>query len=102
MILRHVTINLDVPRDLSTGCAAGFREEKNCPHRITHGTLNKDRGTIDPVTGAAGAALTSRGKVPGLSDNFRRAVRGAIAETRRQWEDFRQALVPPTARNAEP
>jgi len=99
LILRHITPNLDVPRDLATGCA-NRPEKLRCRRRITHTTLNKDLGFVEPVTGISGAAGTSRGQIGNIdSDNFRRAVRGAIAETRRQWEDFRQQLV--TAHGAE-
>ncbi|GHF03878.1 CinY protein [Streptomyces morookaense] len=77
-----------VPRDLTTGCFSllpGF-----CSGRVQHSVLNKDEGTIDPATGATAGPATVRGKADG---NFDRAVRGAVADTRRQWADFRAALV---------
>jgi hypothetical protein len=57
--------------------------------RVTHAALNKDRGLIDPATGDATAPTTPRGLV---EDNFAKAVAGAVAETRRQWQDFRSEL----------
>jgi hypothetical protein len=80
---------LAVPRDLSTGCFT-TPGSGSCTGRVTHKTLNKDTGTINPRTGAATAPTTDRGKVLG---NFARAVRGAIIETQRQWADFRAELV---------
>ncbi len=81
-----------VPPELSTGCYA-LRDEVpgvgECEGRITHAGLNKDRGLIDPSSGSATQPTTSRGIV---GDNFAKAVAGAIAETRRQWEDFRSEL----------
>ena len=67
----------------------------DCELRVTHAGLNKDRGLIDPITGRATDPTTSRGMV---GDNFAKAVSGAIAETRRQWQDFRSEL---TARYGE-
>ena len=57
--------------------------------RVTHAALNKDRGLIDPDTGKATDPTTPRGMV---GDNFAKAVSGAIAEPRRQWQDFRSEL----------
>jgi hypothetical protein len=89
MILRHLSTPAP-PRDLSTGCFTFV--PFGCRGRITHGTLNKDTGLIDPVTGATSGASTDRGALHGGA-NFQRAVSGAIAETRRQWEDLRQQLL---------
>ncbi|MEU2559208.1 CinY protein [Streptomyces longispororuber] len=75
-----------VPKDLTTGC---YTVLFGCSQRIEHSDVNKDNGLIDPVTGAATEPGTARGKV---GDNFRRAVDGAIADTRRQWSDFRKEL----------
>lgn len=41
------------------------------------------------MTGATSSPTTPRGKTGG---NFDRAVQGAIADTRRQWADFRALL----------
>ena len=81
-----------VPRDLTTGCfvlrdsvpGAGV-----CEGRVTHAALNKDFGLVDQTTGSATGPTTPRGKV---GSNFAKAVAGAVAETRRQWQDFRVAL----------
>src|SRR3954453_2056 len=82
----------DVPPDLSGGCYA-LRDQVpgvgECAQRVTHAALNKDRGLIDPATGAATDPTTPRGQV---EDNFAKAVAGAVAETRRQWRDFQAAL----------
>lgn len=82
----------DVPAEFSGGCFA-LRDQVpgvgECTDRVTHAGLNKDRGMIDPATGDVTAPTTPRGMV---EDNFAKAVTGAIAETRRQWEDFRAAL----------
>ncbi|SNY74082.1 CinY protein [Paractinoplanes atraurantiacus] len=80
------------PADFTTGCyvlqdqvpGAGV-----CQLRITHAALNKDKGLIDPVSGRATEPGTPRGQV---ADNFADAVAGAIAESRRQWRDFRTGL----------
>ena len=87
-----------VPFDLTTGCYVPRDEVPgvgDCAQRVTHAALNKDRGLIDPDTGKATVPTTSRGMI---GDNFAKAVSGAIAETRRQWQDFRSEL---TARYGE-
>ena len=82
----------DVPPDLTGGCYA-LRDQVpgvgECEQRVTHAALNKDRGLIDPATGDATDPTTPRGLV---EDNFAKAVTGAVAETRRQWRDFRSEL----------
>jgi len=90
LILRHITTSLTVPRDLSTGCFTF--NPFGCRRRVTHGTLNKDHGLVDPATGTTTDPTTDRGRLHG-GDNFANAVAGAIAETRRQWADMRHQLV---------
>lgn len=80
--------------NLSTGCYGGFGEDETpgvgiCLNRITHNTLNKDGGIIDPVSGATSDPGTVRGQV---LTNFNDAVAAAITDTRRQWRHFRYAL----------
>jgi hypothetical protein len=79
-----------IPPDLATGFFPGVLRD-TCPRdgRITHACLNKDLALIDPVSGAVSDPRTPRGRV--LS-NAQKAVSGALAETRRQWADFRTAL----------
>jgi hypothetical protein len=94
--LRSATPN--VPFDLTTGCYVPRDEVPgvgDCAQRVTHAGLNKDRGLIDPDTGNATGPTTPRGMI---GDNFAKAVTGAIAETRRQWQDFQSDL---TARYGE-
>jgi hypothetical protein len=83
-----------VPHDLSTGC---FHPEElvgdsffTCVGRVRHLVLNKDRGQINPVTGAAVAPATRRGLV---GANFANAVSAAIADTRRQWASLRGEIL---------
>jgi Ca2+-binding RTX toxin-like protein len=57
---------------------------------VRHKELNKDEGTINPVTGAATAGTTIRGRV---GTNFANAVGLAIADTRRQWADLRAEII---------
>lgn len=80
-----------IPIDLTTGFFSGAFSDR-CPGatRITHACLNKDKALIDPVSGATSDPRTPRGQV--LS-NEQKAVAGAIAETRRQWADFRASLI---------
>ncbi len=92
--LRHIIAVLSVPRDLSTGC---FHVEEltggsvfSCRRRVRHLVINKDKGQINPVTGATSAPTTSRGLV---GSNFAKAVAGAIADTRRQWADLRSQIL---------
>jgi hypothetical protein len=63
--------------------------------RVTHAALNKDNGLVDPNTGAITGPSTPRGIV---QDNFAKAVAGAVAESRRQWQDFQSEV---TSRYAE-
>ncbi|MEV4443103.1 CinY protein [Streptomyces sp. NPDC049577] len=78
----------DVPDGLTTGCFSLV--PLACGKRVQHTDLNKDNGIIDPVTGATSGPTTPRGRT---ADNFDRAVRAAVTDTRRQWHDFRTALV---------
>lgn len=61
----------------------------SCPNRVTHTTLNKDKGTIDWKTGKTSDPLTPRGKI---GDNFQRAVTGARKQVRAIWGDFVNAV----------
>ncbi|MEU7872843.1 vWA domain-containing protein [Dactylosporangium sp. NPDC049140] len=82
-----------IPVDLTTGYFSGALSDK-CPGtsgRVTHACLNKDNTDINPVTGVATDPLTVRGSVPG-KQNEQKAVTAAIAETKRQWADFRDSL----------
>ncbi|NMO57641.1 CinY protein [Actinoplanes sp. TBRC 11911] len=89
-----------IPDGLTTGCfvvpdqPAGVAK---CRNRVTHAALNKDTGLVDPATGATSDPTTPRGQV---GDNFAKAVTGAIVETRRQWDDLRDALRTTYGRNA--
>nr|WP_163017293.1 hypothetical protein [Streptomyces chartreusis] len=80
----------EVPTDFSTGCFSLF--PNGCNGRITHDVLNKDEGNgyINIVTGQIPLGATSRGM---HNQNFRHAVEGAVAESRRQWASFRRLLV---------
>jgi hypothetical protein len=62
---------------------------------VTHATLEKDRGTINPVTGMATPTkhTSARGRISaGGVTNWQRAVTGAVAQTRGTWSDFIAAL----------
>ncbi|MDQ4033409.1 MAG: CinY protein [Actinomycetota bacterium] len=91
----RVTAAISVPLDLTTGffkTTLGIPRD-NCPatnERITHACLNKDNALIDPTSGAVTDPTTPRGRV---GTNAQKAVTGAIIETRRQWADFRAALI---------
>jgi hypothetical protein len=64
-----------------------------CDKHVTHATLNKDKGTINPASGATSGPDTPRGQiVVGNVSNFERAVRGAITETREQWKALRAEI----------
>ncbi|MGE0025607.1 MAG: VWA domain-containing protein [Thermoleophilia bacterium] len=89
-----------IPDGLITGCFSvheknlspvdGCRSGLLRTPRVRHKELNKDEGDIDPVTGAATAPTTARGKA---GTNFASAVALAIADTRRQWSDLRTEIV---------
>lgn len=89
-LLRLPPVGRDL-RDLATGCFG------ICRGRIKHGTLNKDLGLIEvlgPLRWSTSKVGTARGKIErkGMT-NFHRAVRGAIRDTRDQWEAFRNELM---------
>jgi len=96
--------SVEIPRDLATGCFISSVSDPlngaaDCEKdgRITHSALNKDNGVVDvvplvdvsPDESITKEPKTSRGQI---GDNFERAVDSAIEETRRQWDDFRDAL----------
>ena len=86
------------PNKLVTAC--GFSEgNRSCIVRtaITHGSLSKDCGVINPVTGVATDPCSARGKISygingAFHTNFQWAVTGAIKQTRQLWSDFIAAL----------
>jgi hypothetical protein len=98
-------IDAQVPLNLSTGCFGGALTDgpvgqsghplepgsMDCTGRITHHTLNKDNGIIDPHTGRtmSPGPGTPRSDVEG---NFERAVQAAIKDSQRQWRFFREEI----------
>ncbi|QDS69262.1 hypothetical protein FKW77_002163 [Venturia effusa] len=98
-------IDEQVPRNLSTGCFGGGLTDgpigqpghplepgsMDCTGRITHHTMNKDNGIIDPYTGTTNSPgpNTPRSEI---DDNFERAVRAAIKDSQRQWRFFREEI----------
>jgi hypothetical protein len=98
--------NVAPPEQLATGFfKSPIPGQDTCPGedgRITHACLNKDKMLIE-----AGAGVMVNGvTVPGLGNvsdpqtprgqvgaNALKAVAGAVIETRRQWSDFRAALI---------
>lgn len=98
----------NVPADFSTGCFNLFGHDtvegaaacEKDGRYVTHVVLNKDKGEIrvQPLANvsiASGATLTGEARTPrgNVSDNFERAVRGAVLESRRQWADFRTKIL---------
>ncbi len=88
---------VDRPAGLISGCYSLVPPEaRGCSYvaadgsrlRVTHDALNKDRGYISAT--AISRAGTPRGKD---RDNFERAVRAAIADTRDKWRLFEERLV---------
>lgn len=83
------------PEGLISGCfetlLAGD-DQNGCADRAPHEYLNKDKGRIDDSAWRLdlGAGTTPRGQV---DDNFARAIKAAIADTREQWATLREALV---------
>lgn len=73
------------PSGLITGCY----EPTGCGGRITHDTLNKDKGTIGP-SGPVGPGRTPRGMING---NFERAAAAAIEDTRDKWAFVQAAIL---------
>lgn len=85
-----------IPKNLSGGCFT-LNPLKNlsfyltsCRGRVTHATVNKDEGIIDPRTGAASHPDTPRGKI---GSNFANAVFDAVHEAARQWRELQQELI---------
>ncbi|HLI67617.1 MAG TPA: hypothetical protein VKU90_14735 [Caulobacteraceae bacterium] len=79
--------NSPFPSGLISGCYDGFPEWLHCgalfgPARAQHRYLNKDEGEIDVAAQTVGPGETPRGRI---DDNFQRAVRAAVADTRSKW-----------------
>jgi hypothetical protein len=89
----------EVPSAFTGGC---FKWPEigsyNCNGRVAHGDskkgINKDKELIDTATGVVSDPINPRSKitVDGLT-NAQRAVDGAVAEAKRQWEVFRAELI---------
>jgi len=77
---------------LSTGCYPN--EECFTQSRVTHDQLNKDKATIDPVSGRVIDTRTQRASIlyAGQS-NGQRAVAIAIAQTRAAWNDLQTLII---------
>jgi hypothetical protein len=91
--------SLDSFPNLITGCFATLDQSPgvlSCSGRITHNTLNKDKGEIVHVSsaGVSVEADTTRGQAANknFGSNYAGAVQLAINETRRQWESFKADL----------
>ncbi len=69
--------------DEKRGCLYGDNEA----HRVRHGDVNKDTGTIDPEIGIG---TTKRGA---MNDNFRHAVEAAIVDSADKWATYRELLI---------
>ena len=89
---------LQIPASLISGCDDSSPTEvisRDCGKagsagdRVKHSDLNKDRGTIDPRTGAVSGPDTPRGKVGG---NFAAVVTGARAHVAQSWADLTAAI----------
>jgi len=94
-----------VPFNLSTGCFGGILTDgpegkaghplepgsKDCSGRVTHHTLNKDNGLIDPITGKTDSPGPNTPRSD-YSDNFEKSVLAAVRDTRRQWRHFREEI----------
>jgi len=83
------------PVGLISGCFVLIPEKAFCSYdggkpRIRHEVLDKDEGDINISTGAIGAGTTTRGAV---NDNFARAVKAAIDDTKAKWALLEQSLV---------
>jgi hypothetical protein len=76
-----------IPAGLITGCDDTL--PGSCKGRITHGSLAKDKGQIDALTGKATDPQSPRGKI---GQNFQRAVTGARDQVRATWSGFVRAL----------
>lgn len=79
-----------LPAATLSGCFEGVPETDFCQQRVRHLDLSKDYGDIDLETGKIGEARTPRGRE---NDNFGRAVRAAIADTRDKWDYLREQLI---------
>jgi len=85
-----------VPHDLTTGCfsVAEFVDSEDgsfmCKDRVIHARLNKDHGIIS-LDGSftPDTAGSPRNAIP---NNFAKAVRSAVADTRARWKNFRDEL----------
>ncbi|KAE9974487.1 hypothetical protein EG328_003817 [Venturia inaequalis] len=98
-------IDEQVPKNLSTGCFGGGLTDgpigqpghplepgsMDCTGRITHHTMNKDNGIIDPYTGTTNSPGPNTPR-SNIEDNFERAVRAAIKDSQRQWRFFREEI----------
>lgn len=83
------------PDGLISGCFKFIPESQFCNYgngnvRVKHDYLNKDKGPINPETGAIGTGKTDRGKI---NNNFENAVRAAIADTTMKWQAFESQVI---------
>lgn len=82
--------NLAFPKGLISGCFQGLPEKRYCKGRVRHADLNKDTGAINVANGTVGAGKSRRGRI---NDNFARAVRAAISDTRDKWAYFEEQVL---------
>jgi hypothetical protein len=87
------------PEGLLSGCFKAIPEKLFCKDRVKHETVNKDTGSIDVASGSIGQGRTPRGRV---NDNFARAVRAAIEDTRDKWAYFETRVLATYGRQSGP
>ena len=88
-------IDAAAPANLISGCFEGIPERLYCSYgggqeRVKHAYLSKDTGEIDVVSGVVGKGTTPRGRP---HDNFGRAVKAAVDDTRDKWAYFEERVL---------
>ncbi|HUS97289.1 MAG TPA: hypothetical protein VMX97_11160, partial [Hyphomicrobiaceae bacterium] len=82
------------PDGLISGCFGGIPERLFCKDaqgrpRVRHSVLNKDKGAITVGSGRYGPGRTERGK---QNNNFARAAKAAVLDTRHKWMYFERRV----------
>ncbi|MFF8513247.1 hypothetical protein ACF064_34845 [Streptomyces sp. NPDC015492] len=84
-----------IPSNLTLGCLP-TTNNNGCSNRIKAADLSKDHGEIAPPPSTyTGYAREARGRMKAIGvskTNFQAAVDASVAETKRQWGDFKTAL----------
>lgn len=91
--LRYPVTAVTIPAGLISGCDDTAGGTEDCTGRVTHTTLNKDKGEISSLTQMTPTKQGRTAVVVNGKSNFAWAVTGAANTANQVWRDFEAAVI---------